>query len=732
MFRLAIAGSVALLWCQFLLTSRWAHVDGSFHGPKRIFYLVALVLASMALLTWKRRTAIETSHEGRPVGVAGLGLLATAVWIWFPPSAWTQLPYLDNWPTRFQSTVDGAALLRQGSATGWNWFFLGGYSLATDITQNLALLALVPVTVLGDEVGFHLLHAVLLFAIPLLVFADLRLAGERSAAWLALGLTCVTVAGLSFPLFRSGDTNSLAGVCMTMAVILGSHAARTGRRWGGPLLVSSLIVLAWSHVGFLIYAAILITGDLMLARAWRHAWLIMFGVAVALVASLPLTWELWRYPSLFLANNVRFDPDEPIVWRELAQQIFYNAELFWLPGRWFNDYTGLTRALLPVLAWAALVCRRRMAFYAAGAVVMLSLLLLNAAEFGYVFQRPVHLLTVLTPVAVVGLLVEAGASTWRRLAVVAFVFLYIQVWWRPVPHIESVRLVEPALVRQLSAADGAMVLIENTFHRDMDRSPDRRSDPTPVPVHLERVLSEATGQRFYAGMWDGMQWVPFRQRLLSGGTFQGVPIEETPHQRFTAEMRRWGVRELAVWSDAARSYLDSAPGYVATWAAVPWYGYRLEDADVRSVTTPGAGAGSLDNLTPFGATVTLTGLRQGDRVVVRTSYHPSWTAEAEGQEVPLVDDQGQLAFDAPRGGDVAVRLAYPKRTGLLWLAGTVAIIALWVSQWLVGSLRGRDRSEVLPRGQSPSPVTRDASAPMRAPAIDRPDRREAHARDPRS
>lgn len=675
MFRLAVAASVVLFWCQFLLTARWADVDGALHGAKRPWYVLALIATSIALLTWRRAGRPVAGRDTLLAGLAGLATIAVGVWIWFPPTVWSAIPYLDNWATRFQSSIDAIELLKQGSATGWNWYFLGGYPLATDITQHLGLLSYLPVSIFGPAIGFHLLHVVLLFAIPLLVLADLRLSGERGGAWLAMGLVCATVAGLSYPLFRSGDTNSLAGVCLTMAVVVSSHAARLGRRWGGPLLVVSLAALAWSHVGFLIYAVLLVGLDLVLARAWRSIGLVALGVVTALVASLPLTWELWRYPSLFLANNVRFDPDAPIVWSALARQMFYNLELSWLPGRWPNDYVGLSRVLLPVLVWAAIACRRqRMGFYAAGALAMMGLLLFNAAEFGYVFQRPVHLLSVLTPVALAGALLEGGAAPWRRAIVVVFLFVYIQAWWRPVPHIDGLHEVEPIVAANVAQSRGALVLVENTFHRDMDRSPERRSEPTPIPVHLERMLSLATGKRFYAGMWDGMQWVPYRERLLSGGTFHGAPIAETPYGAFFEEMRRWGVEDLVVWSEGARRYLDAAPGVVPTWSDGPWHAYRIENADVRSVATT-TGSGALDELTPFGAVVRLDGGVAGEPVIVRTSFHPSWSAEVDGEPVPLVDRNGQLSFTAPRDGSVTVRLVFPKRTGLLWLAAIVTILA---------------------------------------------------------
>ena len=68
----------------------------------------------------------------------------------------------------------------------------------------------------------------------------------------------------------------------------------------------------------------------------------------------------------------------------------------------------------------------------------------------------------------------------------------------------------------------------------------------------------------------------------------------------------------------------------------------------------------------------LTAARRGDRVIVRTNFHPAWRAYADGAPLEVIDADGQLAFVAPRDGDLTVRLDYPRR---LWLC-LIALAAI--------------------------------------------------------
>jgi hypothetical protein len=98
-----------------------------------------------------------------------------------------------------------------------------------------------------------------------------------------------------------------------------------------------------------------------------------------------------------------------------------------------------------------------------------------------------------------------------------------------------------------------------------------------------------------------------------------------------------------------------------------WTHVELLDADPRSVVTA-TGSGSLDAITPFGGQVRLHDVGPAETVIVRTNFHPSWTAVDGERTVPLFEKGGQLAFQTPRGGSYDVALVYPKRTWLLWVA----------------------------------------------------------------
>ncbi len=681
--RTALLATLALFWINFLTTARWAAVPGALHGPKRPLVAALLVITTILAVRWRPSTSDRrAASDGRLILVAGLMCLAAGLVVWFPPSTWAEMPYLDNWATRYRSTMDALALWRQGAVAGWNWDFLGGYQTSSDITQNLSALAALPVALFGPAIGFHVLHAGIFVAIPWLVFADVRLNGHRAHAAAAGGLTALALMCFSYLLLRSGDTNSLAGLFSTCLALFGAHAAAAGRRWGGPLLVGAMALVGWSHVGFLVYAIGFLGLDAIYHRDGRRAARAVIATIAGAVAGLPLTWESWRYPAYFLPNNVILDPSTPFdVWR-VARAVYYNVEMLVQPGRWLNDFTGLASVCLPIVvfvAWTEARARTRAGWYAVCTITVIALMKLNTAEFGYLFLRPVHLLAVFLPPALAWFLIAHVPGRLLRLSFAALVAVYVQVWWQPVPHLPSEAQVEPALVERMRGLDGALVLVENTSHRDMDASPERASERTPFSVHFESLLPGLTGRRLYAGMWDGWQWTPARDQVLAAGAFRGRAIEATPVTEVVSELRRWGVRHLLIWSAASRRYFTGQPAFAPRGDVGRFSHFELVDADTRSVVTA-PGQAALEAATPLGARVHLDGVEAGGLVVVRTNFHPSWTAWDGDRPVPLETANGQLAFQAPRGGTYDVTLVYPRRTWLLWLAmaailGAMAILA---------------------------------------------------------
>jgi hypothetical protein len=683
--RVALVCSLALLWLNFLLTSRWAHVDGSINGPKRPFFLAALIAASVSAL-WGLRGSADSGMSRRAakgLAAAGLLFLGYCFLIWFPLGTWRQLPFLDDWPIRYQSAADMMRLLSTGAFTGWEWRFHGGYHSSSDATQGLGTLTFLPMTILGPLLGFHVSHVLLFLALPVLVWRDLSLDESRddrlTAA--AVGLVSLFATGYSYFLIRSGDTNSLGGVVMVIATLAGAHAARRGRGWGPWALVGGLAVTAYAHPGFFVYGCLYLILDAAVARDRASAIRAGIASAAGVVASLPLTWESWRYPSFFSFNTLFYEPPRAIDWSGLIHTLYYNVELLWLPGRWFNDYSGLALVFLPVAIALALVDRSRVRFHALAVIATLALMRLSNVYVGYVFARPIHMLVVFSAPVLAALLVRHAGSVWLRWSLAAVLVLYVQVWFRAVPHLADVRDFNPPLVDRIAAAPGALVLLENNPHRNMNADPGGTTEPSRFGTHFEPSIAERTGRRLYAsGYADGWSWSPWKGQVVAGGTFMGRSIAATPHDAFVAEMRRWGVVDLFVWSKTTTAYLEEDPRFEASWTDGVWTDFRLRSPDPREIATA-SGAGTLVNAGPHHAEVVLTRVRSGEPVTVRTNFHPAWTARANGQPVPLAARDGQLSFAAPCTGDCVVTLRYPAHRGFIPLAIAAILVAgLWIER----------------------------------------------------
>ncbi|HVL68670.1 MAG TPA: hypothetical protein VM364_15515 [Vicinamibacterales bacterium] len=667
--RLVLGVTLVVAWLNFLLTQKWAYIPGALNGSKRPWYAAALLAASI-LTIWGRRT------EG-PValGVPALRLLVAAAGatlaggflLILPPSTWSLIPFDDDWAPRYQATVEGLRLLRQGAVVGWQWAMLGGHQTSADLSQSLVALGALPMLLFGDRVGYHLLHALVVAGIPVLVYRDAASDGRRELALVAALFATIFTVGMYGTIMPSGDTNSIAGVFAVLVALAGSRLARQGHTAGAVLLVAGVTLTAYTHLGFLLYAALYLLLEAVFYRDWRMALRAAVAGAAGGLASLPLYVELIAYPEYFITNNLLYAPAAD--WGRIGRSLFYNTEILLHPHRWFNDYLSLANVTLPLLAWIALrPGGSRARFHAWMALLTLGLLRLNVVDAGYLMARQMHMMVAVLPAPLAAFVIDYTGS--RRLAwiLVAIVGLYPYATFHRVPHVEHPREFDPLLVERLATRDGNLVLLENSPHRDLDQHPERRTERTPFGVHFESLVAEATGKRLYGQTWDGWHWTPFRGQVVAAGSFRGQAIGLTPIDAFVAEMRKWGVRHLLVWSTPTRAYLDAAPArFRRQWTSGPWVEYELVDADPRSVVTE-SGAGRLENLHLLGGEVHLADVRAGDRVVVRTNYFPAWRAHAAGREIPLTAASGQLAFDAPADGTCVVSLEYPRRRPLILLA----------------------------------------------------------------
>jgi hypothetical protein len=676
---LALSLTLTLAWLNFLLTAKWADLPGALNGARRPWYAAALLVATVLTIASRRSL-------GRPVRVGPLAawtllviggaVLLTSLLTRWPVNSWLQIPFKDDWTPLFQEAVNGSRLLRRGVVVGWNWWFLGGYPTSTDIAQNLAALAVLPMSLLGDRLGYHVLHVMLFLAPPAFVWWDLR-QDDRESALVAAALACFLASGYFVTIANSGDTNSLAGVFCAGLALMGSRASACGRRWGGPLQMLGLTLALYTHAGFFVYAAAYLALEAIYYRDRHAAVRLLLSMAAACVVAVPVHYESLRYPGFVSFNNVVYDPSAPLHWNAIAVRVYYNIEILAQPQRWFNDYRSMANVWLPAIALVALQpSRTRAGFYAWAVVLTQALLRLNAGEVGAIFDRIQHMLPLLTGPALAGVVLAWSGTRRLALALLAVMGLYIASGYEPIRHVPDLRTFDPPLMDRIAASDG-MVLVEISPHRSMNSDPNQHSARTPFDVHFEGLLPALAGQRFYSQMFDGWVWNIFRGQVVGAGTFRGQPIDRTPSAQFVDEMRRWGVRHLFVWTDETREYLRRSDRFVETWSAAPWSAFELRDADVRSVVLQ-TGTGTLRDLDFLGGTVDLAGVTKGEPIVVRMNYYPAWQAFVGSSPVSLRAIDGQLAFDAPQSGSYALRLEYPRYRGLAILALVGLVAGIWM------------------------------------------------------
>ncbi len=174
--------------------------------------------------------------------------------------------------------------------------------------------------------------------------------------------------------------------------------------------------------------------------------------------------------------------------------------------------------------------------------------------------------------------------------------LYLQIWVHPVPHVRDASAIEPDLMAQMRGLDGAMVLLENTPHRDMDVDPARDVEPAPVPVHFESVVPRLTGLRLYAGHVGRVAVVSAARRGPRGWRIpRRIYLRDSP-DAVHAELSRWGVKSRVRLEPRSASVLRRRSTVRKRWSADPWSHYEFR-RPIRAISSLTNGRGRITGRT---------------------------------------------------------------------------------------------------------------------------------------
>src|ERR671913_2401168 len=90
---IALGAALVIWWLNVALTTRWNQVPGSIHGAKRPFFLAALLLVTVLALRQRARGPLRAPLLWRAMLLVCAGVLGFALFRWFPPDTWRQVPF---------------------------------------------------------------------------------------------------------------------------------------------------------------------------------------------------------------------------------------------------------------------------------------------------------------------------------------------------------------------------------------------------------------------------------------------------------------------------------------------------------------------------------------------------------------------------------------------------------------------------------------------------------------
>ena len=164
------------------------------------------------------------------------------------------------------------------------------------------------------------------------------------------------------------------------------------------------------------------------------------------------------------------------------------------------------------------------------------------------------------------------------------------------------------------------------------------------------------------------------------GIFRGRFISEYPREEMRAFLKKWGVRSIAVWSRSSRDYFQTLPGTRLVSSLFPWTFFEFQEGDGRRILSQGGSA----EIVAEGYTVKRIRLKdvpKGKRVLLRMNFFPGWHGFFQDKEIPLRNEDGQLAFESPADGEGMVQLRLQTYRPFYFLSGGMLVGILLISLW---------------------------------------------------
>lgn len=657
----------------------------------------ALVAVPVALgAVFERRWA----WVGPVAAVAALGLVAVMLAALFPPGSWGDLVLTDDFPIVHYNTAVDLRAWAAGGAFGWDDAVSGGRTTILSL-RTLAPLVF-PFTAVGVslEAALLIVYALSLLGFPLLVAAFLAAQHpDRRREAFAWGIVTGALLGIGYTgnLFTQGMMNSMASIDLTLCQLIGLDGMMRRRRGYAILLGVAGALGVWVHLAQLVFGLILLA---IVAGVHLHAGRRpdLRGVLGAGLIAVGGAWP-------FLAALVAHRADLAVNYLESNAGVIESLRALGPLGAvealasvviWaFPGFIRIGLATLPLAGLAFALSRGAPSVRGVAlgfAALMVSVFFSWVPSVGFAMLR-LHFLVPMLVAILLGFVALRSSPLARAVLLVGVALCVLanpHLYW-PLErfHAASLAASEPALVDVVRRLPGRRVLYENSAGQTPLADAGVPYDVWPgAEVQRGGVLALASGRRLFAHPgWDPYPYHRHRDAFIVNGAWQGERMDRVGADVFHAQLMRYGVGGVVVWSASARRFFGARADRYRRVGEVParhepydvpmFEAFEVLGADERAARVEGdVGSASVVAEGPFHFTVDLADVPAGRWVRVVTRHLPGWRATVDGRDAEVAARDGLLAVRVAEAGASRLELRYDRRGRHLWIGVVAAMLGL--------------------------------------------------------
>lgn len=602
----------------------------------------------------------------------------------FHPHQWGSVIFADDYTPGYAASLKGLEALREGGLFGWDSRVLGGYYMVSEVPMNRALFLLPFAAAFGPQAGYHMMIMMFFCAFPLLSFAyahSIRLG--RNASCGAFFFAAIFLIGFLNDILDWGMIDALMGLDFFILNLILFERKKSGGRMAGFYLSVSLAASMYAHITFFLCSMVVFTIELLSARS-KPLFRQMAAVCIfSFFMTLWYSFYFVYYHRFFISNPDVFDPSA----LSLADQFSDTLKCFarelnpFKAYLWTSKPESLAITLGCVLVYSIFSIGGRLKTIVCYLAVFLVLCCMQFQVAAIVTSRALYCVQFFLAILLGQFVVKQIEE--RRIHNLAIVLFFLtpefsSYTYHSMGHIKSIRQKWPEFYSTMSSLDGNMVLLENIAHYSLVPDDPIKSQPKPVNVHWESLVSYETNKRLFCTTMEGYHYSIYRGNALNSGVFRGKHINRYSPDEIASVLSKWGIQYLVLWSENSRKYFSSAPTLFRPVRSVDgWFVFEFLNADPRGVVIANGG-GTYCDAGYFSKHLYLKNVVKGDTAIIRQNYFPSWKAWYCNKKLPVINSAGQLAVIAPATGSYTIELTFPKYPIFSWVAlFAVAASALW-------------------------------------------------------